>query len=237
MTAVTALAQALAAGIRVTRDGDNLVLTASNPPPAWVVEPLLRHKTDILTMLSPSADCSEEARPSLYDSGCSMEARDQQQSQSSIVARPRVDDPPQTEIGQPPSTEKSNHAACPPQHALRVYQTEGEKSGKAGEGGVFGTVETDPNPGLPWPQPGDTLLPGWGDRVSMEYRLRVASEEECLEWAKEFWQLDLVAKARGYPKNWAVQTSRNRLMWREAFAARDECRAPNFERFREAERV
>jgi hypothetical protein len=231
------LAQALAAGIRVTRDGDNLVLTASNPPPAWVVEPLLRHKADILTMLSPSADCSDDARPSLYDSGCSTEARDQQQSQSSIVARPRVDDPPQTEIGQPPSTEKSDPAACPSRHALTVYQPEGNKSGKAGEGGVFSTVETDQNPDLPRPHPGDTLLPGWGDRVSMEYRLRVASEEECLEWAKEFWQLDLVAKARGYPKNWAVQTSRNRLMWREAFAARDECRAPNFERFREAERV
>jgi hypothetical protein len=69
----------------------------------------------------------------------------------------------------------------------------------------------------------------------MEYRLRVATEEECLEWAKEFGQLELVAKARGYPKKWAVQTSRNRLMWREAFAARDECRAPNFEQLREAE--
>ena len=237
MTAVTALAQALAAGIRVTRDGDNLVLTASNPPPAWVVEPLLRHKADILTMLSPSTGCSAEARPSLYDSVCSTETRDQQQSQSNIAARPRVDDPPQTELCQPPSTEKSNQAACPPQHALTVYQTEGEKSGKAGEGGIFSTVETDPNPNLPWPQPGDTLLPGWGDRVSMEYRLRVASEEECLEWAEEFWQLDLVAKARGYPKKWAVQTSRNRLIWREAFAARDECRSPNFVQLREAERV
>jgi hypothetical protein len=70
----------------------------------------------------------------------------------------------------------------------------------------------------------------------MEYRLGVASEEECLEWAKEFWQLELVAKARGYPKKWAVQTYRNRLMWREAFAARDECRAANFEQFRESER-
>ena len=56
MTAVNVLAQALAAGIRVTRDRDNLVLTASNPPPAWVVEPLKRHKADILTMLSLGAD-------------------------------------------------------------------------------------------------------------------------------------------------------------------------------------
>jgi hypothetical protein len=237
MTAVTALVQAVAAGIRVTRDGDNLVLTAFNPPPAWVVEPLLRHKDDLLTLLSLSAGCSAEARPSFFGSSCSMEARDQQQSQSNIVARPRVDDPPQTELGQQPPTEKSNHAARPPQHALTVYQTAGDKSGKAGEGGVFSTVETDPSPGLPWPQPGDTLLPGWGDRVSMEYRLRVASEEECYEWAEEFWQLDLVAKARGYPKKWAVQTSQNRLIWREAFAARDECRASDFEQFREAERV
>jgi hypothetical protein len=56
MTAVTALAQALAAGIQVTRDGENLVLTASNLPPAWVVELLLRHTADILTMLSLGAD-------------------------------------------------------------------------------------------------------------------------------------------------------------------------------------
>jgi hypothetical protein len=236
MTAVTVLAQALAAGIRVTREGDNLVLTASNPPPEWVVEPLKRHKADILTMLSMSTGCSEEARPSLFGSACSIEECDQQQSQSNIVTGPSEDASPQAEPSQPPSTEKSAPAACPAQHALTVYQSEGDKSGKAGEGGVFGTVETDPKPGLPWPQPGDTLLPGWGDRVSMEYRLRVASEEECLEWAKELWQLELVAKARGYPKTWAVQTSRNRLMWREAFAARDECRAPDFEQFRKAER-
>jgi hypothetical protein len=162
MTAVTALAQALAAGIRVTRDGENLVLTASNPPPAWVVELLLRHKADLLTLLSLSAGCSDEARPSLFGRGCATEARDQQHSQASIVARNRVDDPLQTELGQPPSAEKSNHAAGPPQHALTVYQTEGEKSGKALEGGVLSTVEADPNPDLPWPQPGDTLLSGWG---------------------------------------------------------------------------
>ena len=232
MTAVTALAQALAAGIRVTRDGDNLVLTASNPPPAWVVEPLLRHKADLLTLLSLSAGCSAEARPSLFGSGCSTEARGQQQSQSNIAVRPRVDAPPQPELVQPSSTEKNNRAEFIPQHALTVFQTEGDKGVK---GGVFGTVETDPNPDLPWPQPGDTLLPGWGTRVSMEYRLRMASDEECLDWAKEFWQLELVAKARGYPEKWAIQTARNRLMWMEAFAARDEGRAINVECFRETE--
>jgi hypothetical protein len=112
MTAVDVLAQALATGIRVTRDGDNLVLTASNPPPAWVVEPLKRHKADILTMLSKSTDCSEKARPSLFGSACSIEECDQQQSQSNIVTGPREDAPPQAEPSQPPSTEKSA-----PQHA------------------------------------------------------------------------------------------------------------------------
>jgi hypothetical protein len=97
--------------------------------------------------------------------------------------------------------------------------------------------KVDPCPDVPHPQPGDTLLPGWGTRVSMEYRLWIASEEECLEWAKELWQLDLVAKARGYPKKWASQITRNRAFWREAFAATDEGSAPDFAQLREAERV
>ena len=63
----------------------------------------------------------------------------------------------------------------------------------------------------------------------MEYRLRNASEDECLDWAKEPWQLDLVAKARGYPQLWVDQILLNRAMWKEAFAARHEGRAPNFD--------
>jgi hypothetical protein len=76
-----------------------------------------------------------------------------------------------------------------------------------------------------------TFLPGWGDAVSMEYRLRVASEDECLEWASELWQLELVAKARGYPRTWAARIVRNRATWRELFQAKDEGRAPSFEWF------
>ena len=94
--------------------------------------------------------------------------------------------------------------------------------------------EIDPCPGVPLPQPGDTLLPGWGTRVSIEYRLWIASEEECLEWAVELWQLELVAKARFYPKKWASQIARNRIIWREAFTARDEERPPNFESLKAA---
>lgn len=90
--------------------------------------------------------------------------------------------------------------------------------------------EVDPCPGAPYPQPGDTLLPGWGTRVSMEYRLWIASEEECLEWAKELWQLELVAKARNYPKKWAAQIARNRVAWRNAFAIRDRAKAPDIAR-------
>ena len=89
--------------------------------------------------------------------------------------------------------------------------------------------KTDPNPNLPWPLPGETLLRGWGTRVSMEYRLRVASEVECLEWAKEPWQLELVAKARGHSQRWMEQILLNRAVWKEAFAARAEGYARNFD--------
>jgi hypothetical protein len=68
----------------------------------------------------------------------------------------------------------------------------------------------------------------------MEYRLWIASEGECLEWAEELWQLELVAKARFYPKKWASQIARNRILWREAFTARDEERPPNFESLKPA---
>jgi hypothetical protein len=110
-------------------------------------------------------------------------------------------------------------------HTPADFSFEGAKGGKGGETGasvVWGAneseaalqaKESDPNPNLPWPLPGETLLPGWGTRVSMEYRLRTASEEECLEWAKEPWQLELVAKARGYAEEWARQIARNRVMW------------------------
>ena len=63
----------------------------------------------------------------------------------------------------------------------------------------------------------------------MEYRLRVASEDECLNWAVEPWQLELVAKARGYSQRWVDQILLNRAIWREAFAAREYGRAPNFD--------
>ncbi len=92
-------------------------------------------------------------------------------------------------------------------------------------------------PGVPHPRPGDTLLPGWGTQVSMEYRLWIASEDECLEWAKELWQLELVAKARGYPKRWAAQIARNRVAWREAFAIRDRAMAPDVAGFDEVGRT
>ena len=82
------------------------------------------------------------------------------------------------------------------------------------------TEESDPTPNLPWPLPGETLLPGWGTRVSMEYRFRVASVEECLEWAKEPWQLELVAKARGYSEKWVRRVAWNRVAWKELFANR-----------------
>ena len=51
MSAAEALTQARAVGIQVRIDGEALVLEASAPPPADVLDLLARHKADILTLL------------------------------------------------------------------------------------------------------------------------------------------------------------------------------------------
>lgn len=56
VSAAEALTQARAAGIRVGIDGEALVLEASAPPPAEVLDLLTRHKAEILTLLRPGHD-------------------------------------------------------------------------------------------------------------------------------------------------------------------------------------
>ena len=56
MSAAEALTQARAAGIQVRIDGEALVLDASAPPPAEVLDLLARHKADIVTLLRPGND-------------------------------------------------------------------------------------------------------------------------------------------------------------------------------------
>jgi hypothetical protein len=225
MNALSAMLHARGAGIDVTRDGDALVLKASTRPSAEVIGLLKQNKAGILKLLELKDGWSDEDWLSLLVSARPIEPPDQQQGLSKVINTPTVWDPPHAE-----PVQQSNHCRSLPEKQLGtppscnqigpVFETEEGGGGKAGEGGDFSTSESDPNPNLPWPQPGDTLLLGWGARVSMEYRLRVASEEECLEWAKELWQLDLVAKARGYPKKWASQVAKNRSIWKEAFASR-----------------
>jgi hypothetical protein len=53
MNAALALTNARAAGIRVEVDGDDLVLEASAPPPATVVDGLSRFKGEIVALLRP----------------------------------------------------------------------------------------------------------------------------------------------------------------------------------------
>jgi hypothetical protein len=56
MSAAEALKQARAAGIRLGIDGDDLALEAPAPPPAEVLDLLVRHKADILALLCPGSD-------------------------------------------------------------------------------------------------------------------------------------------------------------------------------------
>ena len=56
MSAAEALAAARAAGIQISIDGDDLVLQASAPPSAEVLDLLARHKAAIVTLLRPGSD-------------------------------------------------------------------------------------------------------------------------------------------------------------------------------------
>ena len=56
MSAAEALKAARAAGIQLGVDGDDLVLEASVPPPAAVLDLLSRHKAEIVALLRPAED-------------------------------------------------------------------------------------------------------------------------------------------------------------------------------------
>jgi hypothetical protein len=56
MSAAEALKAARGAGIQLGIDGDDLVLEASAPPPAAVLDELSRHKAEIVVLLRPGRD-------------------------------------------------------------------------------------------------------------------------------------------------------------------------------------
>jgi hypothetical protein len=56
MSAVEALKASHAAGIKLTVDGDDLVLEASAPPPAEILTALSRHKPEIVELLRSGRD-------------------------------------------------------------------------------------------------------------------------------------------------------------------------------------
>jgi hypothetical protein len=56
VSAAEALKEARAAGVHLGIDGNDLVLEASAPPPADVIDALSRHKAEILSLLRPTED-------------------------------------------------------------------------------------------------------------------------------------------------------------------------------------
>jgi hypothetical protein len=56
MSAVEALKAALATGVELALDGDDLVLSAASAPPAAVLSVLTRHKAEIVMLLRPTED-------------------------------------------------------------------------------------------------------------------------------------------------------------------------------------
>ena len=245
MTAVAAIRRAHEAGVVITCDGKNLVLRASHPPAAEVVDLLKAHKADIISLLETQSVAQKTDGTFKCDTGRSTAQACLEREPPCVVSTPSLASLPRSESGLsccPSSVTQKGHDTSnfPPPHKPTVFPSGGGQGVKGGESGAYGcqadedvatsqAQEPDPNPNLPWPLPGETLLPSWGTRVSMEYRLRTASEDECLEWAKEPWQLELVAKARGHSQRWVEQILLNRAVWKEAFAARNEGRAPNFD--------
>lgn len=234
MTALAAIRRAHDAGVVITCNGKNLVLRASHPPAAEVVDLLKAHKADIISLLETQSVAQETAETFNCDTGRSTAQARPEREPPIVVSTPSLASLPRGETSPsccPSSvTQKQQDTSdFPPPHKTAVFLSGG---GQGVEGGASvvpvwndgeatsQAQEPDPNPNLPLPLPGETLLPGWGTRVSMEYRLRVASEDECLEWAKEPWQLELVAKARGHSQRWVEQILLNRAVWKEAFAAR-----------------
>jgi hypothetical protein len=243
MSAAAALRRAYDEGVHITCDGENLVLRASDPPAAEVIDLLKQHKLEIIARLKAESVRREadgvpkrnEVQPIAARGRKEMlpEIRGMKSVSLLNLARPNESSAPfLLKPGKQGDSDPSR------QQIPTFFQNEGGKGGKGGEPGVSesrigGRIgvpsqidDPDPNPNLPWPQPGEKLLPGWGTRVSMEYRLRIASEDECLEWATEPWQLELVAKARGYSQKWVDQILLNRTTWRKAFAALDAARCP-----------
>lgn len=56
MSVADALSHARAAGIRLSLDGEDLLLEAASPPPTEVLNLLAQHKNSILTLLCPGSD-------------------------------------------------------------------------------------------------------------------------------------------------------------------------------------
>jgi hypothetical protein len=73
MSAVEALRAAHVAGIQLVVDGEDLVLTASVPPPAAVIDLLSSHKAGIVALLRPAEDgWSAEDRQVFFDERASI---------------------------------------------------------------------------------------------------------------------------------------------------------------------
>ena len=86
MSAAEALKAARAAGIQIGIDGDDLVLEATVPPPAAVIDLLSRHKAEIVALLRPveTAGRPRTGRPSLKSGPGSLSSM-----ADCLVRRPR----------------------------------------------------------------------------------------------------------------------------------------------------
>lgn len=87
MSAAEALKAACAAGIEIRLDGDDLVLEASSPPSAAILDLLSRHKPGIAVLLRSGRDGSAEDWQAFFDERAGIAEFDGGQSRTQAEAR------------------------------------------------------------------------------------------------------------------------------------------------------
>jgi hypothetical protein len=221
MSALVVFRDANAAEVSLARNGDCLKLNAYLEPSPELLQSIEKHKLDLLRLVDLRDAMNTQEWAEILGMQPVLPLVAKVSVPQGNKNRDSVASTPSAASGVPDAVRWPHLKAHMASLAHLPSDSESE------EERLLSLRAHELNPDLPWPQPGETVLPAWGSHVSMEYRLRSASEDECLQWATELWQLDLVAKARGYPTKWPAQIARNRAAWREAFAIRDRTKAPD----------
>ena len=141
MTAAAAMRRAYEYGVHITCDGENLVLRASNPPAAEVIDLLKQHKADIILLLATQSVGQDADRFSECSIVRSIVPDYHESERPNAISTPIVDIPSlggPVHLSRPSSvtlgrSDSSNFSTL---HTPADFSFEGAKGGKGGETGA-----------------------------------------------------------------------------------------------------